>query len=133
MKKGTKIFLKIFFYTPVFLAIIAVFSIALFFSIGKNFVKGYEMKKDISLLEDEVKRLEGRNKDLYSLIDFVNTNSFAEEEARLKLGLAKPGESVIVIPENKAANSQIGDKVNMVAEESNTRLWWNYFFKSVNN
>jgi cell division protein FtsB len=133
MKKGTKIFLKIFFYTPVFLAIIAVFSIALFFSIGENLVKGYEMKGDITKLEDEVKRLEGRNKDLYSLIDFVNTNSFAEGEARLKLGLAKPGESVIVIPENNAINSQEKDKVNSTEEESNAKSWWNYFFKSVNN
>ncbi len=125
--------MKIFFYTPVFLAIIAVFSIALFFSIGENLVKSYEMKGDITKLEDEVKRLEGRNKDLYSLIDFVNTNSFAEEEARLKLGLAKPGESVIVIPENNAVNNQGKDKVNLAEEEPNARSWWNYFFKSVNN
>jgi len=129
MEKKTGIFLKIFFYTPLFLLIVVLVLATLFVSLGKNFVRSYENKKEISFLEDEVKRLEGRNKELSLLIDFFKTNSFAEEEARLKFGLGKQGESVIVIPGNNEVDGEKIDKKEQIEEVPNFKKWWYYFFK----
>ncbi len=128
MNKRTKIFFKIFFYTPLFLLIIGLILVTLFISIGRNLVRSYEIKKETSLLKEEVQKLEGRNKELSYLINFFNTNSFAEEQARLKLGLGKPGESAIVVQGEETRNPSAAAAPAETAINSNPKKWWNYFF-----
>jgi len=104
--------------------------VILLVSISKNFTRSREIKGDVSGLEEEVKRLEGRNQELGKLLDYFNTDAFVEEQARLKLGLQKPGESVIVIPEEekKDGETPVGTK-NKERVATNPQKWWDYFFK----
>lgn len=127
MTKQTKKFLKIFFYAPIFLLIMALVLGILFVSVGKNYLHSREINREYSLLENEVKRLEGRNKEISSLLEFFKTDAFAEEEARLKLGLGKPGEAMVVIPESDKVLQEKEEEKNK--ESSNPKKWWNYFFK----
>jgi cell division protein FtsB len=99
----------------------------LFVSVGKNYLHSREINREYSLLENEVKRLEGRNKEISSLLEFFKTDAFAEEEARLKLGLGKPGEAMVVIPESDKVLQEKEEEKNK--ESSNPKKWWNYFFK----
>lgn len=61
----------------------------------------------------------------------LESDSFAEREARLDFGLAKPGEKVVIIAdETKKIEKDDGAEKNKKtsARPSNFILWWNYFF-----
>lgn len=99
-------------------------------SLSKEVVRRYEVNREINQLKKEVENLEVRNAELADLIQYVNTESFQEKEARTKLGMAKPGEKVVVIPDVPEAQS-VDENSNVPAnleELSYPQRWWNYFF-----
>ncbi len=103
----------------------------LVFSLGKKFFESREIDSEISDAEADIARLETRNAELGNLLNFVNTEAFVEQEARLKFNLLKPGESVVVIPSNsEAQNGGETSSENNAGNLSNPVKWWNYFFGS---
>ncbi|MFA6271994.1 MAG: septum formation initiator family protein [Patescibacteria group bacterium] len=110
-------------------------TVLVFFSVslGKEVIRRYEVNKDIQALEREVAEMEKQNAELTDLIQYLNTNSFKEKEARTKLGMAKAGEKVVVIPdvkvedENTTESEAVGAPDN-VEELSNPERWFAYFF-----
>jgi cell division protein FtsB len=99
-------------------------------SIGivKSVVRRVEVEREISALRTDIKSLEGKNEDLAKLINYFQTPEFKEREARLRLGLQKPGENVVVIPglEESAINST--NTSNDSVFVPNWKKWVNYFF-----
>lgn len=57
---------------------------------GKDVEKG-QLKLEMAMEE---------NKELKGQIEYVKTPEFVEKEAREKLGMSKPGETLIILPEN---------------------------------
>lgn len=113
-----------------FLLIGVVILILFSVSLSKEVIRRYEVNREIRELEKEVAELEKQNTELTQLEQFLNTERFQEQEARLKLGLAKPGEKVIVIPgvsEEKLPKEELSAPSNN-EELSNPHKWWNYFF-----
>ena len=115
--------------TFLFINLIILFLVTL--SFGREFVRNYEIDREIKQLEQRAVSLEQQNQDILQLAERLKTNDYLEQEGRLRLGLMKPGESVAVISE-----PEVGEPVQPAAEEaqdheitmSNPRLWWNYFF-----
>ncbi|MBU2235447.1 septum formation initiator family protein [Patescibacteria group bacterium] len=100
-------------------------------SLGKEVVRRYEVNKEIQALEKEVEELENQNTELADLIQYLNTNSFREKEARTKLGMAKEGEKVVVIPNIEVVAETATEAVGVpdnVEELSNPERWFAYFF-----
>ncbi|MEK7764654.1 MAG: hypothetical protein AAB368_00315 [bacterium] len=57
------------------------------------------------------------------------TSGFLEREARLKLNLQKPGETVVVVERSAAAAASSTARAVPVRERySNVERWWLYFF-----
>jgi len=114
-------------------------AILIFFSTNliREIINRRDLQKDVSALEEEINRLEGRNQSLAGLIDYFESLDFVEKEARTKLNLRKPGEKIIIIAEEEAstATSKIfsEDQSNLSISElkplTNLDRWWNYFFK----
>ena len=102
-------------------------------SFGREFVRNYEIDKEIKSLEDKATALEARNQDILQLAERLKTTDYLEEEARVKLGLMKPGEAVAVIPEPSAetavppAEQTSANGEAPAKEKSNARLWLEYF------
>lgn len=89
--------------------------------------KRRDIEDEVSRLQDEAKRLENRNLEILELSKQLTEEEFLEREARLKLGLQKPGESVAVLskdsqPEIAAIKEAEGSR------GGNARRWWFYFF-----
>ncbi len=55
----------------------------------------------ISSLTDALNRAEVKNNELKKRLSETKSPQFVEEVARNKLGLAKPGETVVIIPDEK--------------------------------
>ena len=114
--------------------------ILIFFSVNlvKELINRKDLKEDISNLQAEINELESGNQELSSLINYFKSLDFVGNEARTKLNLRKPGEKIIIVPEEaEGLTEETDDYSNILKTEvdslSNPQRWWNYFFKVAYN
>lgn len=111
----------------------------LFFSFGREFARNYIVRQEIADLTAEKKSLEAENIELSKFMSSVQTETYIEQEGRTKLGLAKPGEKVVIFSNydsGKLSNNNL-DMDMLAASElpvvdlstiANSSKWWYYFF-----
>lgn len=109
-------------------------------SLGREVVRSRAISGEIAQLQDQANKLATRNIDLSELKTAMQTEVFIEREARLKLGMKKPGETVVVIqdeasPAQQDENQDPNDPLGLVGENAegnvavaNPTKWWYYFF-----
>lgn len=68
--------------------------------------------------------LQKRENDLQKKLEFAKSPEFVEAEARTKLNMAKPGETIILMNQEKG-NSEKQEKNTTVA---NWKIWWGLFY-----
>ncbi len=105
-------------------------------SLSKEVIRRHQISERVKSLYEEIDQLDKSNTELSDLIDYLKSESYREREARLKLGLQKEGESVVILPkninENAIENSNqitIRDSSSPGTELNNIEKWWDYFFK----
>jgi len=96
------------------------------------------LQHEIDELNREAERLEAGNMEMAKLGQRLLDGGMVEREARLKLGLRKPGEEVVVvrgIEEERSAFADAGGSVvgALADQRSNTRKWLEYFFRKEKN
>lgn len=113
----------------------------------RNYRQSHGINQEISDLENEIDHYEKKNQELKKMVDYLKSDQFAEEQARLNMGMKKPGEEVVVIkdlPSAETAPSQTEEakpsganqvfnipgleKPNPEKGESNIQKWADYFF-----
>ncbi|MCH7492578.1 septum formation initiator family protein [Patescibacteria group bacterium] len=105
-------------------------------ALGKEMIRKYQIESEINELQNEVSRLEDNNIELNSLITYFQSDSYKEEQARLKLGLQREGESVITVlgvAAGEDSDSSQDSATNNLANDNivfNPQQWWDYFFKN---
>lgn len=115
-------------------------AVILFFisiSLGKEVYRKYQIQKEINLMQEQVKKLEGSNNDLNKLIEYFKSDAFLETEARKKLNLQKPDEKVVIFTD-KVEKHSVDNNINVQSgaenivkketELSGPEKWWEYFF-----
>lgn len=117
----------------------------LFFSFGREFAGNWEIQKEIRDLEIRAENLKTEHLEIERLVSLSQTEAFLEREARLKLGLNKPGEKVVIIDGDQFGVPPIvsaieGNEIKndpflepAVSNSSpivvaNPLKWWYYFF-----
>lgn len=110
------------------------------FNVGQAMYKRHDIEADINRLEAEISKLEKDKGDLSSLLSYVQTDAFVEQEAREKLNLAKHGESLLLVPESDSVGTNapagsiaVPDEYSqsqaVPARKTNLAKWWQYFFE----
>ena len=95
----------------------------------REIVSRYRVNQEIESVRMEIETLERKNKELAGLVDYLNTDSFKEIQARQNLGVQKEGEVAVSIesmPDN--TNEQVVFADSEDVEKSNFEKWWGYFF-----
>jgi len=100
-------------------------------SLTKEVIRKIEIRREISSLESEITELEQHNTELNAMMAYFNSSTFQEKEARSKLNLVEPGETVVVLP-----NQAVDDTVSMAEANAvsinqalpNYQKWFVYFF-----
>ncbi|MFC1598799.1 septum formation initiator family protein [Patescibacteria group bacterium] len=115
------IFSKFFLVFCVFLFLVILFGLA------KGTIKNYKVDSEIGNLQDEINNLERQNQDLGQLIGYLKSDDFVEQEAKLKFGYKKTGETLVVIPNQEIEEFKTED-INISNELANPIKWWAYFF-----
>ena len=133
MQKKKNILSKLFFSKLFFiLSIILILFLIWFFLKGYN--ENRATNQNLESLKKEIEDLEKDNQEFSRLIEYFNSSSFVEKEAREKLGLKKNGEKVVAVSEN---NNYRKDEDNQIVEKNIEnkksiflpKLWMDYFFK----
>ncbi|KKU07563.1 MAG: Septum formation initiator [Candidatus Magasanikbacteria bacterium GW2011_GWA2_45_39] len=121
---STKHFLRSF----IFAFVMCVVATLFLFGFLKASMQDYVVRKEIKALEHEKAQLSQNKLNLLERLQDAKSDSFVEKEARLKFGLQKPGESVILFntgdtgPEEGKTTSTTKDTT------SNAGDWRRYFF-----
>lgn len=84
-------------------------------------------KDSVALVEKKVEKLQEEQGRLLELKEYYSSPEFIEKEAREKLGMAKPGETIIILPTNLP---QVLGRSEDREEPTipNWRKWWELFF-----
>lgn len=82
-----------------------------------------EAKKEVVGLDEEQEELKRR-------LEFATSSAFIERTAREKLGLGKPGEYVVVLPQEEFLKSLAPspEEEEKLPEEPNWKKWLKIFF-----
>ena len=107
--------------------------IAVILLVAFAFYRDYEQQQDInqelSNLQSEVEQLEGQKIELAHLVDILESTNYIEKEARLRLGLKKPGETVISVPDNARPEPKVlGEATELAPTRPVYQQWFDYFF-----
>ena len=73
----------------------------MFASLIRNILRVVESNKRIEKAQDRVEKLKGENEKLEEKLAVTRSEGYIEKQLRDKLGLAKEGEIVIVLPDEK--------------------------------
>ncbi|MEK7105681.1 MAG: septum formation initiator family protein [Patescibacteria group bacterium] len=126
----------------VFLIINLVILFFLVFSFGREYMKNASIEREIANLQADKEALETQNVELLSLGQTIQTQFFLEKEGRLKYGLRKPGEQLVVVTDEQTNTPTATSSEQIAASDaaaevlsvesasiSNPTRWWYYFFK----
>jgi len=108
-------------------------------SFGREFMRDWEINREIDALRTEAEELQAHNLEIAQLNNELNSEMFIEGEARLKLGLVKPGEQLVVVMDDEAADSGVVTETYAPVQHldyepaeldtvANPTKWWYYFF-----
>lgn len=93
----------------------------------REFQRRRAVRHQIQTMDAEVRRIEAQRDRLSDLLEQTGSPEFIEREARLRLGLQKPGETVIVVGKNPGATSSLLEGAQS-SSNSNAKKWWQYMF-----
>lgn len=96
----------------------------------KQIMKHRELKRDVEALEMASESLRNENADLEQLLTYIQSTAYTEEQARLRFGLAAPGEKLAIVPrvagvetDDKNSEGAFAGLIGFWAE------WWDHFFR----
>lgn len=107
------------------------------FNLASEIINRHDLQKEINKFQAEFNDLSKSNQDISGSIEYLKTLDFVEKEARTKLNLKKPGEQIIIVPEEKilgkssASMPLTGNLANQAVSQPNYLNWWNYFFNQL--
>jgi cell division protein FtsB len=82
------------------------------------------IEHQVGELQTEADRLEAKRREILEMSERVTSQSFLEREARLRLGLQKPGEKTIIVEKVPTTREERGGE----QRANNFLKWWIYFF-----
>lgn len=116
---------------------------AIFVSLGREVILNHRVADEITRLQKEADVLSQRNTDLEAWKSAFQTETALESEARLKLGLKKPGETLVIVQGSNDSSvdtteesptplvlGAASDSPSNTESLANAQKWWYYFFAS---
>lgn len=111
---------------------IVIILVTAFFGISliRNVVRVAKAKRQIVETAAEVTKLQKENQELKNRLTEVDSQNFTETQLRDKLGLAKPGETVLVLPDPEILKklAPVDNVEQQTLPEPNWEKWYKLFF-----
>ncbi len=107
------------------------------FSLVKEYLRSYQIHSEIEQLRNQITALQTENKQAGDFVEYLKTESYFEQQARIKLGLKSPGEKMIVIDtsgqvgatgEHAVPRGAMALQTFQRDDRTNPQKWFDYFF-----
>lgn len=123
-------------HSKIFLIFGLVIAFLISISLGKEVYRKYQIQKEISAMEEEIKKIDSKNQDMSKMIEYFKSEAFLEVEARKKLNMKKPEEKVVIFTDDinketidtQTPQPNTNQESAPEAELANYQKWWGYFF-----
>ncbi len=103
-------------------------------AVGREVARRVSVQREVNRLTQDITAAQRSTDDLSRLIATLRSVTYQEGAARTQLNLQKPGERVVVIPDDQddvqSAPVEQRGPTAPVAPEPNARRWWNFLFGS---
>ncbi len=88
------------------------------------------LQGQIGQLQRDVSQLKEDNAELGYQIEYYKTDAYKEKAARAKLGLQKPGETLVILPRDKISATQTPAEAakTKTSKTANWVQWWHFLF-----
>lgn|GEM_PF-823116 len=129
LKKNT-INYRSFLRSRLFNAVLMVIVVYMVYLTGRESLVNFYQSKEMIKVETENSVIRQRNQQLFYLLEYYKTETYAELEARKHLNLRKPGEKVAVVNVDMVDVGKSLDKQDNeeVEERENYEKWWDFVF-----
>ena len=107
--------------------LILIFSLYLIVSLSRGIIDLFQKEKIIEREEEGLEELRVETEKLREEYEYVQSEEFVEKEAREKLGLAKEGETVVILPEDFEEMVEASRKEVESDEVPNWKKWVGLF------
>jgi cell division protein FtsB len=121
------------------ITMIALAALALLFAagIGRELLRRTVLDRQFTDLDARIAELEQQNAELSASIAYFQTDTYREEQARLKLGFVRTGEQALTVPAADGGNAEAeavrGGTETADAAQGNAASWIEYFFHQKDN
>ncbi len=106
---------------------ILIVGLSLIINLSRDIWRLSKSGNQIKVAQEKAKTLEKEHQDLLEKQKYYQSDEFVEEEARNKLGMSKPGETVVILPPN--LSQVLGhSQAQALPEIPNWQQWWQLFF-----
>lgn len=104
---------------------ILIFQIVLIGSLIRGIQVSYKSRERVEILRDKKEQLEEENAKLKEDAEYVQSDYYIEKVAREELQRAKPGEQVVILPENQRVG-EVKPEFEKKQEKQlkNWEKWW---------
>lgn len=110
----------------IFTIIALIFIILILIPLAKNYSKQRLIEKEVADISKSIEEFESSSQELRELARYLESEQSLVEQARLNMGMKKPGESVVVV------QGDLSKLINPAPENKiiipNWKKWINYFF-----
>jgi cell division protein FtsB len=95
--------------------------------LGETIKRNYDLDQQVNALNAQISSLQDQKDQLSYNIQYDNTNSFRDREARSKLGLQLPGENVVIIPHaSPTPTPAASTAAKQASKKSNLQQWFDF-------
>jgi cell division protein FtsB len=93
-------------------------------SLGTTLKRNYDLDKQIAAMQLQIAQLQDQRQQLAFQLQYYQTGSYQEREAKSKLGLVVPGENEIILP-SPTPTAQVKTQAQKT-HKSNFQLWLDF-------
>ncbi len=111
--------------------IIVLVSIFMIISLSGSVMDLWGRRTVVEKERERLTQLEKKNTELTKKLEMVETTAFVEKEARERLGMAKEGDTVIIMDDSSmppSGNSGTTNGNTSSGQLPNWKRWWHVFF-----
>ncbi len=119
----------IFFRHPLFRLVVTLVSLTLIVNLSRSIYSLWKKRDIVRQREEVLGKLKADSEELERKLTEAQSPEYVEKIAREKLGLAKEGETIVLVPNDKSTNLQMTNGEDKIQEnEPNWKKWWKLFF-----
>ena len=104
--------------------VVLVFQVVLIVSLTRNIQVSLNSRGRVGDLKEQKDKLEQEKGKLQTQLEYVKSDYYLEKVAREELQLTKPGETVVIVPENYIVIEPESQRDEDLIEKANWQKWW---------